>query len=190
MEKIQIRPIGRLAQIADLLMIPVMYIISGTLHEVPQRTHRWNNQRLQPEQVRYLTNHMKVSCGGIASAKPRFGMRIPLFHIPILGGWKDYVALRPQNYNQEWHIGWITDDVIGITQIKINGPVRMLLGPRDVSFFGITPKGDQLILKEIARGRIKDNGPYAHVPLLWLVAHTLTRPVTRIVRGRFFFTTL
>ncbi|KKQ46125.1 MAG: hypothetical protein US63_C0006G0002 [Candidatus Moranbacteria bacterium GW2011_GWC2_37_8] len=44
--KIIVPSLGWLAKLADILMVPLMYLISGTLKEVPQRGHRWNNVRL------------------------------------------------------------------------------------------------------------------------------------------------
>jgi hypothetical protein len=164
--KIRVRPLGRLARFADVLMTPIMYIISGTFREAPQQTHRWNNTTLKPEQVAHLGDGKKVFCSGVASAGVRFWLSIPFFHIPLLGGWKDYVVLQPADTNQEWYIGWLAHDVAGVSRIRIRGPVRMLLGPGDVSFFGVNLEGDQIQLQEIGRGKIGDGGRFRNAPLL------------------------
>ena len=147
-------------------MIPIMYVISGTLREIPQRTHRWNNTKLKPSEIRHFEDRWKVFCQGVETSGTRSWFWIPLFHIPILGGWKDYVVLQPSDSNQEWHVGWIASDTAGVSRIKLHGPVRMLLGPGDASFFGVDVRGTQLPISEIARGHIGDNGPHKQVPLL------------------------
>lgn len=143
-----------------------MYIVSGTFREAPQQTHRWNNLRLNPSQVDGLVDDMKVFCSGARFAKIGWKFKIPLFHIPIFGGWKDYVVLQPDDDNQHWHIGWLTCDIVGISRIRVRGPIRVLLGPEDVSFFGVSADGDQIKLREVARGRIGNGGHYAKTPLL------------------------
>jgi hypothetical protein len=164
--KINVQPLGWFAHIADVLMLPIMYIVAGTVNETPQRTHRWNNTKLKPEQVMYLKDTMNVFCDGIQSAGVRFWFKIPIFHIPLLGGWKDYVVLQPVDVNHEWYVGWLAHDVAGVSRIRVRGPVRVLLGPGSVSFFGINSEGDQLQLQEISRGKIGDGGTYAKTPLL------------------------
>lgn len=164
--KIHVRPLGWLERFADVLMLPIMYIISGTFSEVPQRTHRWNNTKLHSSQVAHLVDDMRVFCFGIKSAKIRWWFKIPIFHIPIFGGWKDYVVLQPIDASQEWHIGWLAHDVAGISRINVRGPVRVLLGPGDVTFFGINTDGDQIQIREVMRGTIGNNGPFARTPLL------------------------
>lgn len=166
-EKIHVEPLGRLAHFADVLMIPIMYIASGTFREAPQRTHRWNNTKLDPQEVKHLRDEMKVFCDGVSSeAQARFVFGIPVFHIPIVGGWKEYVVLQPSDVNEKWHVGWIPPDEPGVSRLTVCGPARVLLGPGAVSFFGVDTEGNQIPIHEIARGRIGDNGPYANVPLL------------------------
>ncbi|USN88839.1 MAG: hypothetical protein H6780_00225 [Candidatus Nomurabacteria bacterium] len=166
LNKIHVQPLGWLERIADVLMLPIMYIISGTFRETPQQTHRWNNTKLKSGQVAHLKDDMQVFCEGNKSAGARFWLKMPFFHIPLLGGWKDYVVLQPTHVDQEWHIGWLAHDVAGVSRIKVRGPVRLLLGPGDVSFFGVNSEGDQLKLQEISRGRIGDGGEYSKTPLL------------------------
>lgn len=163
--KIHVQPLGWLACTLDVLMVPIMCIISGTFREVPQQTHAWNNTKLKPEQVQHLKIEMKVYCGGIKSVKERWWSKLPLFHIPIFGGWKDYVVLRPTD-DQVWHIGWVAHDVIGVSRIAVKGPVRVLLGPEATSYFGLDAKGKQIKLSELSRGQIGDGGTFKNTPLL------------------------
>lgn len=168
MAKIQVRPLGWLARLADVLMVPVMYIVSGTLNESPQRTHRWNNKKLSHGEVAHLSQKAMVQCSGISTARTRFLSFIPLFHVPVLGGWRRYVVLVPEsNLYRRWLVGWIAEDARGVTCLPLRGPVRMLLGPKDVAFFAIdVESGEQIVLTKIAKGIVGQGGPYAHVPLL------------------------
>jgi hypothetical protein len=164
MKKIDIPALGKLAIIADVLMTPLMYLLSGTLKEAPQGGHRWNNKKLQPKDVRHLFANQMVYRNGLITNISRC---LFLYHIPILGGWRDYVVLIPELRGTYWHVGWITNDSIGISQVRLLGPVRMLIGPDDVFFFGISVlEHGQIGIKEIGRGRIGDHGPYSKIPLL------------------------
>ena len=169
MKKFQVRPLGKLAAIADVLMTPIMYIVAGTFSESPQRTHFWNNTKLGLRQVEHLKNEMMVACKGAGTTGVRFWLGIPLFHLPIFGGWKNYVVLQSCDMvGRKWHVGWIAGDVAGVSRIELRGPgglVRMLIGPGDVSFFGVN-EGEQIPIRLVARGRLGDGGRYRRVPLL------------------------
>ncbi len=153
------------ARLADILIVPFMYLLSGTT-ESPQRTHRWNQVRLRHDQVNYLLSEKMVFCKGVESSVRFHKLR---FHIPILGGWRDYVVIQPEESVGGWHIGWTTADAVGVSRIVLHGPVRMLLGPGDVLFFGIRSESDnqiQILIRKIGSGRVGDRGPYRKVPLL------------------------
>jgi hypothetical protein len=162
-KNIEVRPQSLLSKIGDFLMIPIMYLVAGTL-ESPQKTHRWNNIKLKPEEVAHLNSEMMVHAAGITTPVKSRGL---LFHIPILGGWNEYIVIEPELKIQSWHIGWIAKDTAGISQIPINGPVRMLLGPGEAKFFGVNKEDKkQIPIKKISGGKIGDGGPYKNIPLL------------------------
>lgn len=161
---INIRPRGRIAIAADMLVAPLMYALSGTLRESPQRTHFWNTIHLQPEAVSHLDTRMMIHREGI----PGETWIWPLFHIPILGGWHNFVILRSEwkDRTRPWHIGWKSNRYAGISRIALYGFwVRMLLGPGDVSFFAVSD-GCQVSLRLIGTGSIGDGGPFRKIPLL------------------------
>ena len=167
MKTIHIPPLRWHARLADWVMMPIMYIVSGTLSEAPQRTHWWNNEMLTARNVKYLLPHTMVRSSGISSKKRFRSKVIPIFHLPIFGGWRHYVVLEPLcSQGAPWHVGWITKDVIGVSWITLNGPVRVLIGPEAVSHFGLNTDGTQVAVKKIGRGTIGNEGPYARLPLL------------------------
>lgn len=158
-----VRPLGLIARCADFLMTPIMYLFSGTV-EAPQKTHRWNNVHLKRGDIKHLDSNEMVRCKGKNKALCRIN---PIFHLPILGGWRDYVVLEPVESIENWHVGWVAGETIGVSRIRLSGPVRLLLGSEDVTFFGVDAKDNfQIPIKKIGCGRIGHGGQYAKVPLL------------------------
>jgi len=162
-KKLHVRPLGRLARLADALILLPMYGLSICMYlrwgswESPQLTHRWNNTHLKYMDVEHLDDSMMVYSASTSDAVVRTSW-LPRFHIPILGGWREYVVLEPDE-DTEWHVGWISDRV-GVSRLTVRGPVRMLLGSAHVMFFGIRAKdGVQIRIRQKAIGRIGDGGP-------------------------------
>lgn len=166
--KIHVYPLGWIARLLDVLMVPVMYMLSGTFHEIPQKTHFWNNQKLHRHDVFPLDKTLMVhSVGAVSARSPwMFGI-IPRFHIPLFGGWRDYIVLEPEgDYAHEWYVGWSTDGVMGVSRIPVRGSVRLLRGPGEVSFFGIdSSSSKQIALKLVGFGHIGDGSHFARLPL-------------------------
>jgi|SRR6185369_2206664 len=161
--KFDIPPLGWRARTADFLMTPIMYLAAGTFRESPQRTHRWNNKKLTRDEAKQLDPLQMAFCLGVSGAIPKNGLR---FHIPILGGSRDYVVLNPKT-SEEWYVGWKSDHSNGISRIRLRGPVRMLLGMGCVSFFAVSAEFPfQVPLEKMGQGRIGENGQYSHIPLL------------------------
>ncbi|MEI6649814.1 MAG: hypothetical protein WCL23_00070 [Candidatus Moraniibacteriota bacterium] len=162
--RLKITPQGLLSKLADLLMVPLMYLVSGTIRESPQWTHRWNNVHFAPAAFPKLNDAMTVTTDPMPEALP--GRTLVRFHIPILGGWKDYVVLVPERESR-WHIGWNNHLGGGVSRIVLSGPVRMLRGPGSATFFGIdADTGEQIPIRLIGTGRIGDLGGFAKVKLL------------------------
>lgn len=163
--KIKVRPLGWIARAADFAMIPLMQIGSGTLWEEPQRTHRWNNTKLSQETVGRLSVFKMVDCEGVPGNIPGGGSR---FHIPILGGWREYIVLEPaKNKGVPWHVGWIAKHAIGVSRIPLIGPVRVLRGDDISMFFGISvDANEQIQIGHVGAGRIGKGGRFSQIPLL------------------------
>lgn len=168
MNTIEVPPLGWFARSADIIMVPIMYLLSGTLSEAPQRTHRWNNMKLTHADFEHLVNSMRVNVDAVVGLNRRSFWGIPIFHLPIFGGWKNYVVLKPcHEVLTWWHVGWSTKEACGITRINLKGPVRVLLGQSNVSFFGIhSETGEQIPIEVIGKGSIGDEGPFSRLPLL------------------------
>ncbi|HLP43765.1 MAG TPA: hypothetical protein VK145_00615 [Candidatus Nanoarchaeia archaeon] len=163
---ISVRPLGRIAKLADRVMVPLMYLAAGTRKEAPQQTHFWNNHKLTYGAIRGLNQEMVVNCNGI---KGEADVPALFAHIPILGGWRNYVVIAPVKNPLEtsWYIGWNTVRVKGVSRIPITGAVRVLLGPIHTSFFGINAADNQQIaIREVRRGKIGNKTEYSHIPLL------------------------
>jgi hypothetical protein len=156
--RLDILPEGLIARFADCLMVPLMYLLSGTFSETPQRTHRWNTKKwrfsfpLEREKMVSFKGRRDSDCW------------IPLFHMPILGGWRHYVVLEPEA-DVEWHVGWYFPDRFGVSRIPISGRVRMLIGPADVSFFAVCA-GWQIPIRCVGEGDIGDRCRFSKTLLL------------------------
>lgn len=155
--------------IADFLMMPIMALCQFTLTESLQRTHFWNNQKLSEEHGNLVDESLGVKFTGDPSAEERWftGGFFPIFHIPTLGGWKNFIVLEPEHDLEiTWFPGWKAEDVTGISQIKVVGRVKLLLGPGKVNFFGVDRFGHQVPLKKVGYGTLGDkSSPYRKVPL-------------------------
>jgi hypothetical protein len=165
MVRIQFKRQGYLGRIADYLMMPIMYVLQGTIHEVPQRTHRWNNIHLRNLEIDHLHADWVVIVPGDQTANERWFGLVPLFHMPIFGGWKKFIVIAPVEESGEWYIGWVAFDALGISRIPLTGPVRVCIGPRQGQFFGLDADGRQIPISRVGEGVIGKAGKYSHIPL-------------------------
>lgn len=162
----QIPPQRRISWLGDLCMMPLMYLLQGTLREVPQRTHLWNNTKFGLSELQHLHHSALVTVAGDPRAVRRWWGPLPIFHIPLLGGWSKFSVIAPVGDVSVWYIGWIAGDVAGVSQIPLSSPVRVLVGPGPAQFFGVDASGAQIALEIIGHGRIGAAGAFAHIPLL------------------------
>jgi hypothetical protein len=163
---LKVRPQGVIGRLADTLMTPIMYVLQGTLKEVPQRTHRWNNHKLDEFELSRVDFSKTISFPGVTSRKRWFSF-IPIFHMPVFGGWKKFVVLVPVDPHKTWHVGWLPDDdKAGVSLVPVTGWVRVLIGSDPVRFFGFNEHGLQVELVCLGEGHIGKADIYAKVPLL------------------------
>lgn len=162
--RLEVPPLGWVAKLADTAMIPLMYLLSGTLRESPQCTHKWNNLKISNGMLDKFDKNLMVHANlSPNSMKSHYGF---LFHVPILGGWREYVVIEPI-VNENWYIGWISGLVGGVSRINLFGPTRVLRGPSDTLFFGINAEtGEQLPLRQIGSGCTGDRGQFSRIRLL------------------------
>jgi len=147
-----------------------MYVLAGTVWERPQETHFRNNHKLnRAELADLLDPSLCVTHSGIEGEKIGLLLDIvPRFHMQIFGGWRHYVLLRAgfRLTTEPWYVGWINDEVAGMSRIPAQDNVRCLLGPGPVMFFGIKANGEQARLSVAGYGKVGHAGPTdARTPL-------------------------
>lgn len=162
---IEIKKQKFLGRVADYVMLPIMYLLQGTFKESPQRTHRWNNMHLKNVEVTTLESDKILFFDGDTSAHRRWFGPIPLFHMPIFGGWKKFGVIKPVEEIDEWFIGWIAFDALGLSQIPLKNKVRIGLGPRQAEYFGLDREGHQIEIEVAGEGYVGQAGEFANVPL-------------------------
>ncbi len=166
--KIEIKPLGIFEKTLDILFLPIMYAIawiSGGFGESPQMTHRWNNFRFSADG---LDTSIMCRVKGISEKVQKQGnfFQNALFHIPFLGGSKNYVVVSPLNPSQGWHAGWHNEYVTGVSRILVTKPVRLLIGPNPINFMGFDSAGRQILVRVVWYGKIGDAGPFKKLQLL------------------------
>lgn len=166
--KIDIRPLGLLEKTLDMLLLPFMYVIiwiSGGFRESPQMTHFWNNLKLQKDDY---DKTLMCKVKGISEKVSKQGniFKNALFHIPFLGGAKNYVVVGPIDSSKGWYAGWYNEHVNGVSRILVTKPVRLLIGRDDINFMGFDSEGRQILVRVIYYGKIGDSGPFSKFPHL------------------------
>lgn len=164
--KISISSETKLQKFGDVCMIPIMYFLQMNLFETPQRTHFWNNTKFPTASFHWLEADDLVSVPGDTAAVRRWFGYVPIFHMPIFGGWKKYVVIAPTDPIAEWYVGWVAGDTAGVSNIKLSTPVRLLLGSGPAQFFGADKFGQQIKLKTIGFGEVGRRSEFSSFPLL------------------------
>jgi hypothetical protein len=159
---------GKISRFGDICMLPLMYLLQGTVRELPQQTHRWNNMKFPLSAISHLRSDLMVTVPGDPRAVKRWWGPLPIFHIPVLGGWSKFIVMEPATpVSSSWYIGWIAGDTVaGVSQIMISHQVRLLVGAGPAQFFGLTNEGEQIPLIVVGHGRIGQSGRFSSVPLL------------------------
>ncbi len=153
-------------QCLDLCMMPLMVAMQWTVKESLQRTHFWNNHKLSSSEVVLLQEKLMVSHPGDREAGMSRKFGLPVFHMPAWGGWKHYVVLEPSAYNHHWYVGWKTSShTAGVSLIPLKGPVKMLVGGEQTSWFALNAVGDQIAIQAIGGGQLGAGGKFAKLPL-------------------------
>ncbi len=160
-----IQPLRPWEKLLDIILIPIMRLVSGAPAEEPQRSHVWNVKTLTPRDVENLDKSLMVTNSGMSRGVQRSKI-IPRHHIPIFGGWKNYIVISPKNPEAGWFIGWNTHKVTEHSRIELRTPVRMLVAPEQVQFFAFSISGEQIRIEQIGEGVVGDKSQYSKLPLL------------------------
>src|SRR3989344_2971022 len=167
---ITITPYSQRSRFLDACIEPFMRLMSGAPGECAQCTHVWNLRALTADELGSLTDNLMLTVVGSHRGTIRT-YRGGLFHLRLLGGWKEYVVIEPVVPLTEWYIGFLRDDIYEkssyVSLLTLMGPVRMLKAPEGVRvrFFGVDAYGAQIQLNMVGEGRIGD-GKFPRVRLL------------------------
>lgn len=168
------KPLAFCWRVIDFIMFPLMKLISLAPFERPQESHAWHAQKIGEDDIQTLDINKCVQIQGdeISSIKDGSG---PLFHIPLIGGWKNYFVLEVEDKNVPWYVGWVVRDTVSqkvlrseIHKMPLNDDsVRLLVGTREriTTFFGVNADGKQLSVKNIGFGKMGDGSIYGKVRL-------------------------
>jgi len=91
---------------------------------------------------------------------------VPHFHMPIFGGWKTFVVIKPKIPQSTWYVGWVIGDFMGLSKIPLVDQVRLCRGPLPLQFFAVDSVGRQIDIDIVGYGSIGKAGEFAKVPLL------------------------
>lgn len=163
--RIKIKQRSFFTRLLDLLMIPVMYLLQFPSLEKPQETHRWNNHHIRAFDINGIDVSMVVRVDGGPEDTYRWRFGLPIFHMPAFGGWRRFIVLIPSIEQDEWYVGWVANDFMGVSRIPLSGPVRLLVKGGQTLFFGINEHGDQIKIEQIGMGQIGEKHSYRNVPL-------------------------
>lgn len=168
------KPVHAPLRLLDLAMSPLMRLISIAPLERPQESHAWHAQKFSADDIASIAIEKCIVVEGDDSSPIKSGFG-PLFHMPLFGGWKNYIVLEVDAGIDTWHVGWIvrdakTKDIVRAELQKLplhEQRVRMLIGPsgRETTFCAFNIQGKQLNISCVGQGRVGDGSEYAKVRL-------------------------
>jgi hypothetical protein len=145
-------------------MVPIMYVLRGFSMDSLQETHPWH-----PYRIDYKKVDLKLAVENHGNAKSRYGFdnkKLPFFHAPIFGGWRNFSVYQVDESNAPFYIGWIvyrsSDNQLldaAVQRLAIfQNQIRMLDGSTYSwgYFFALNKEGTQIPLKKVASGKIGD----------------------------------
>lgn len=140
-----------------------MVILSGFSGDSIQKTHPWHSLNIDRATIT-PNNALKVNGRDISKIKDVW---CGLFHMPIFGGWKSYVVLKPKKPIKVWFIGWKTKRLCQINIIPLSGMVKMLTSIKgtETLFFGMDKDKNIIELEVVDFGENGDK-KFKNVPLL------------------------
>lgn len=154
-------------KIVDFLLTPIMFIIGGFKKENIQHHHGYHAVNFYGELDKYKVVELLADSPSKYGSSGGFLVHKGLFHMPIFGGWKNYVVLENMDFKDYWFIGWKTGGYFQYSTLSLKQPyVRLLKGRKGSKsyFFGLNSKGQQVKLGVVAHGVLGDK-KYPHIPL-------------------------
>lgn len=172
---LKVKKQGSLGRTADWLVSGLMRWLIGFGDEEIQKTHFWNNHKLPAEAGQYLSPVFMVSHAGDPEARyaqaPSWLVGC-LAHATRFGGWRRYVVLCPESNSQKrWYVGWRSwhGGPVGVSRVPNVGPLRVLVGPGAVEWFGISADSEnlneQIPIMKLDEGRIGESCEYSKLPI-------------------------
>lgn len=88
-----------------------------------------------------------------------------------LGGWQDGAVLQPEPdvpWQIAYRLGRVDDEIIiRRCSLVLHGPVRVLRGPGEATYFALSPGTDDMLgLRIIGRFRSRNAKQWRHIPLI------------------------
>ncbi len=145
----------------DYLLRPAMWVIDE--FKMPlMETHPWHPQNIHCD---LIPNDISEKIVGQDPSRFSFDT-LGLIHMPLLGGWKHYLVLEAEDFDQFWHVGWkITylDPEKGrfcqVHKLKIyDRQIKVLSGINDSEKigFGLNDSHQLIPLKIVGEGVLGD----------------------------------
>lgn len=116
-----IKQIPFIYRVLDILLFPLMFLIAGFNKNDVQHTHGYHGMDFSNV---ILPKVGVVKTVGTDTSKHKnighFYSHWGFFHIPFLGGWKNYVVLENTDFDKFWFIGWKTEDFVQVNRLPLN----------------------------------------------------------------------
>jgi hypothetical protein len=142
-----------------------MFILGGCKVDSIQETHRWHGQHIDASDIEE-TLSVFVEGNDNAPVKTNALYPFPIFHAPVLGGWRNYTVLQVQSAEPYWHVGWIhrryplnSRPRSHVQRLRIfTREIRVLTQAIgfQTEYFALDPSGRQIPLRIVGQGVLGD----------------------------------
>jgi hypothetical protein len=166
MSMLKVDEVSQPLAIADSVMRPLMLMLGGFKRDSIQETHFWHNQPINQSQLDSSLSLVIAGDDEGATVTTNRVFPFPMFHIPILGGWRNYAVLEVKSGVPYWHVGWFhractpgSRLLATVQRLRITErQVRVLTQAVGfvTEYFAVGPAGEQLRLIEADRGVLGD----------------------------------
>jgi len=162
--KIKVEKLKPWTRLCDKLYLPIMFLVGGFKADSIQETHPWHIQKLNHQ----LIDAEKASPIFRGNDKSVFKKHaIFLFHMPILGGWRDYSIYEiDENAPTPFNVGWIEispehpNPSVFVNKLPIyERKIRLLDGSSlyQMAVFAVSKDGRQIPVTRVGGGKLGEN---------------------------------